>query len=878
MSPTTTSATKRRASRSPSERSAKRHAGSSPEEGEVDDSGSPSQTLSLLPTPTPSVPKAVNLPAKPKVAFPFKTKSGPTSSTRPTLAAFEPSNGPSTHRLPPKLSPSTIPPTYARGYESRASEEFDRRWSIDNRGYGDDRHYRPGNYSRQEDSYSSHRERDNYRGRDYDDRRRREDTYSRRSLSPVSPPPLPPSHSMPPPPEHRSFGGPPPQPKTPPPPPPPPDSHLMSKDAILPDEHKSVSIALKRPSMPYEAHSPPSHRVPHSIDDLLSRKKNDGMTMDVDRKQEDERRREANMKRDEDRKREDDKKRQEGWVRPDDRSRDEERKKLEGWKREDRKEAEAPKPRLMCKKDVVRRTADEEFKAYGRKFVGCGQQSDYDVTTKLGEGTFGEVHKAIQKKTHRVVALKRILMHNEKEGMPVTALREIKILKALNHPSIVDILDMFVVRSSAKDPLSVYMVFPYMDHDLAGLLENDRVKLVPSQIKLYMKQLLEGTEYMHRNHILHRDMKAANLLISNTGELRIADFGLARSYDTSVSRTMKDGQLKERRYTNCVVTRWYRPPELLLGARQYGGEVDIWGIGCVMGEMFTKRPILPGNSDLDQLEKIWQLCGTPNQLSWPNFDALPGCDGVKRFTLAHPRRVKQAYESHMIFAESLDLIDKLLTCNPRERITATQALDHEYFWTEPLPADPSSLPSYEASHEFDKRGQRHQHPPPVPQHPVHMPHYNLQNASRGHTGQDFHPHNAPGMIRNAHHNNNRHIPYPGLPHGPPPHGPPHHGPPGPSNFDPDYRTRPNQSRYQGGGGGRPPYPPYQYNHNNPPNRSRETNNWVPRQQPPPPPHLPQRPPALQGGPPSHSRDSRHNDSHDSRRPPSEGGEANLNYG
>lgn len=136
--------------------------------------------------------------------------------------------------------------------------------------------------------------------------------------------------------------------------------------------------------------------------------------------------------------------------------------------------------------------------AYGRTFAGCGEQSHYEVTKKLGEGTFGEVHKAIRKTTGEAVALKRILMHHEKEGMPVTALREIKILKSLKHRSIVDIQDMFVVRSNDKDPLSVYMVFPYMDHDLAGLLENERVTLQPSHIKLYMKQLLEGTEYMHR--------------------------------------------------------------------------------------------------------------------------------------------------------------------------------------------------------------------------------------------------------------------------------------------------------------------------------------------------------------------------------------------
>ncbi|KAJ2936281.1 hypothetical protein H1R20_g813, partial [Candolleomyces eurysporus] len=347
------------------------------------------------------------------------------------------------------------------------------------------------------------------------------------------------------------------------------------------------------------------------------------------------------------------------------------------------KTKEAPKVRIIRRREFSTRSPKQDMLSYGRFFKGCGEQSDYDVTTKLGEGTFGEVHKAIHKKNGQHVALKRILMHHEKEGMPVTALREIKILKALKHPSIVNILDMFVARSTEKDPLSVYMVFPYMDHDLAGLLENERVSFSPSQIKLYMKQLLEGTEYMHRNHILHRDMKAANLLISNKGILQIADFGLARSYDMDVTKGTSN-----KRYTNCVVTRWYRPPELLLGARQYGGEVDIWGIGCVLGEMFTRKPILPGTSDLDQLEKIWYLCGTPTQHTWPNFDHLPGCEGVKRFN-TYARRVKPAYE-HSVGPEMADLLDKLLICNPKERITASQALEHAYFWTDPLPADPSS--------------------------------------------------------------------------------------------------------------------------------------------------------------------------------------------
>jgi serine/threonine-protein kinase BUR1 len=199
-------------------------------------------------------------------------------------------------------------------------------------------------------------------------------------------------------------------------------------------------------------------------------------------------------------------------------------------------------------------------------------------------------------------------------------------------------------------------------------------------------------------------MKAANLLISNNGSLKIADFGLARSFGSSVSGGSGNGGTRdrERKYTNCVVTRWYRPPELLLGARHYGGEVDMWGIGyvvcfsggyllilfsCVLGEMFTRKPILPGTSDLDQLEKIWFLCGSPNQHNWPYFDRLPGCDGVRRFN-SQPRRLPQTYES--VGPETVDLLDQLLKIDPKERITAAAALEHDYFWTDPLPADPKT--------------------------------------------------------------------------------------------------------------------------------------------------------------------------------------------
>ncbi|KAF8156827.1 kinase-like domain-containing protein [Crassisporium funariophilum] len=709
------------------------------------------------------------------------------------------------HRLPAPRSPEAdfSPPSQfvldkIRDHSRERGFERDRDRDRDQRGYRDDeprryarrnsisddtngRYYRPpqSDYRRGDDRewtrrdapYQRSTHRGDDRGHEHDrhhDSSRRTDvrppspkppTHSR-PVSPLPPPPTtlpdrPPSPPpLPPPPPPPSDLGPRP-PSSTPPPAPPPDSRL-TKDTRLPIIHAQVKITLKRPEAPKNAHSPLAL-------DLAPISTAKAMQNGVETKEE----------------------KPQG---------------PQGPKEPSKKDSEPPRVRMVRRREPVRRTKKEEVQAYGRGFIGCGLQSDYEATTKLGEGTFGEVHKAIHKSTGATVALKRILMHNEKEGMPVTALREIKILKALKHPCIVDILDMFVVRSTERDPLSVYMVFPYMDHDLAGLLENERVKLQPSHIKLYMKQLLEGTEYMHRNHILHRDMKAANLLISNNGSLRIADFGLARTYDSSVSNSRgAEGGVrgKERKYTNCVVTRWYRPPELLLGARQYGGEVDIWGIGCVLGEMFTRRPILPGTSDLDQLEKIWQLCGSPNQHNWPHYDALPGCEGVTRWATASSRKIKQSYES--VGPETSDLLDKLLILNPKERITASQALDHDYFWTDPMPADPKSLPSYEASHEFDKRGHRnHHHPlPGVPNIVVHPEthgrhlqppnHFNRQPNGAGGPpyGNDPHRHGGPGGgpphghppgLANPHQANFR--PGPHNAHsnsyrnGPPPHGGP----------------------------------------------------------------------------------------------------------
>ncbi|RDL35103.1 uncharacterized protein BP5553_07034 [Venustampulla echinocandica] len=349
-------------------------------------------------------------------------------------------------------------------------------------------------------------------------------------------------------------------------------------------------------------------------------------------------------------------------------------------------------------------------------FRGCSRITDYDIIGKLGEGTFGEVHRARSKKMGTVVALKKILMHNEKDGFPITALREIKLLKLLSHPNILKLEEMAVehhTKSTDKRKRAImYMVTPYMDHDLSGLLENPSVKFTEPQIKCYMLQLLEGLRYLHENKILHRDMKAANLLINNKGILQIADFGLARHYDDPPPVAGHGGGDATRDYTTLVVTRWYRPPELLLHLRKYTTAIDLWGVGCVFGEMLIGRPILAGDSDPNQLKIIFELVGTPTEETMPGWRSLPGAEGMN-----FPPRPSSLWQRFREYGSgAISLLGELLKLDWRKRVNAIDALEHPYFKTPPLPAIAGDLPTFEDSHELDRRKFRSQKaaPPPAP--------------------------------------------------------------------------------------------------------------------------------------------------------------------
>jgi serine/threonine protein kinase len=285
------------------------------------------------------------------------------------------------------------------------------------------------------------------------------------------------------------------------------------------------------------------------------------------------------------------------------------------------------------------------------------QLDKYEKLQKIGEGTYGVVYKARNRETGQFIALKKIRLENEDEGIPSTAIREISILKEMIHPTIVSLLD--VVNHDNK----LYLVFEFLDQDLKKYM--DSVSSVSAAlVQSYIKQLLQGLTYCHQRRIVHRDLKPQNLLIDKKGSLKIADFGLARAFCVPV-----------RQYTHEVVTLWYRAPEILLGSPTYSIPVDIWSAGCIFAELLTKKPLFPGDSEIDQLFKIFRQMGTPTEEMWH------GCTSLPDYKPSFPQWKKLEFEKvfENIPALSIDLMEKMLTYEPSQRITARGALNHPYF-------------------------------------------------------------------------------------------------------------------------------------------------------------------------------------------------------
>ncbi|KAK4779384.1 hypothetical protein SAY86_006912 [Trapa natans] len=309
----------------------------------------------------------------------------------------------------------------------------------------------------------------------------------------------------------------------------------------------------------------------------------------------------------------------------------------------------------------------------------------FEKLDKIGQGTYSNVYRARDLEKRKIVALKKVRFDNlEPESVRFMA-REIHILRRLDHPNVIKLEGLVTSRMSC----SLYLVFEYMEHDLAGLASHPGLKFTETQVKCYMQQLLHGLDHCHSRGVLHRDIKGSNLLIDNNGILKIADFGLASFYDPHQNHPL----------TSRVVTLWYRPPELLLGATYYGTAVDLWSTGCIIAELYAGKPIMPGRTEVEQLHKIFKLCGSPSEDYWRK-SKLPHATIFKP-QQPYRRCVGETFKDFP--APALDLVETLLSIDPADRGSAASALKSEFFTTNPLPCDPSSLPKYPPSKEFDAK-------------------------------------------------------------------------------------------------------------------------------------------------------------------------------
>jgi len=286
---------------------------------------------------------------------------------------------------------------------------------------------------------------------------------------------------------------------------------------------------------------------------------------------------------------------------------------------------------------------------------------DFLKLEKLGEGTYGVVFKGRNKRTNEIVAMKKIKLESEDEGVPSTAIREISLLKELQHPNIVCLKD--ILMQEAK----LYLIFEFLTMDLKQYMDKNIPKdgtMDPVLVKSYTYQLLQGLLFCHQRRVLHRDMKPQNLLIDQHGAIKIADFGLARAFGIPV-----------RVYTHEVVTLWYRAPEVLLGSPKYSCPLDIWSLGVIFAEMVNRKPLFQGDSEIDQLFRIFRVLRTPTEELWPGVTALP--DFKSTFPMWTTMNLRASIKR--MDAQAFDLLERTVVYDPSKRISAKKALLHPYF-------------------------------------------------------------------------------------------------------------------------------------------------------------------------------------------------------
>ena len=309
----------------------------------------------------------------------------------------------------------------------------------------------------------------------------------------------------------------------------------------------------------------------------------------------------------------------------------------------------------MEKKDKKKKSVKDKVFIIGKNFIGL---------ERLGKGTYGSVYKVQRKETNEFYAIKKIKLDVDTEGIPSTALREIAILKKIRHPNIVGIQEIGL--SDRK----IELCLEFCPYDLRKYIdlfrENTKVYHMAT-IKTIMYQVLKATDHLHSKKILHRDLKPQNILICDkTLITKIADFGLSRVYSIPI-----------RPYTKEVLTLWYRAPELMLGLNQYSCGLDMWSVGCIFAELFLKKPLFTGDSEVDQLFKVFQVLGTPTDVTLPGYRSFP--DFNRDFPVWPGTGLRNFIQDKMVVNmdnNANDLLEKMLVIDPCKRITAKEALYH----------------------------------------------------------------------------------------------------------------------------------------------------------------------------------------------------------
>ena len=297
----------------------------------------------------------------------------------------------------------------------------------------------------------------------------------------------------------------------------------------------------------------------------------------------------------------------------------------------------------------------------------------YKKDSRVGEGTYAVVFLGKQLRTSRDVAIKEIKTGLFKDGLDMSAIREVNYLQEMKHNNVIELVDVFLSNNNLN------LVLEFLPQDLEGLIKDANIVFKPADIKAWLLMTLRGVHHCHRNFILHRDLKPNNLLIAADGQLKLADFGLARSL----------GNANEE-FTSNVVTRWYRAPELLFGARHYTPAIDMWSVGVIFAELMLRTPYLPGKDDIDQVDVTFRALGTPTEQIWPNVSSLPNYTALK----VYPRPSRQELRNRFSAAteKALDLLIGMTELDPSRRLDLTKALLHEYFVEMPRATRPENLP------------------------------------------------------------------------------------------------------------------------------------------------------------------------------------------